>query len=54
MRKVVIRFPEEKNMIEFGEKIGIKHFVRKPSASQRPRIKMIYKKPNNSLESFFE
>lgn len=54
MRKVVIRFPEEKDMIEFGKKIGFNHFVRKPSASQRPRIKVIYKKPNNSLESFFE
>lgn len=54
MRKVVIRFPEEKDMIEFGKKIGINHFMKKPSKSQRPRVKIHYKKPNNNLESFFD
>lgn len=54
MRKVVIRFPQEEDMIEFGKKIGINHFVRKVSSSQRPRVKIKYKKPQQSLDSFFE
>lgn len=54
MRTVIIRFPDESSMIEFGKKIGIKHFIRKTSASQRPRVKIKYKKPQQSLDAFFE
>lgn len=54
MRKVVIRFPDEESMIEFGKKIGIKHFLpKKGNGSARPRTRMTYKKPQNSLEEFF-
>ena len=54
MRKVVIRFPDEKSMVEFGKKIGIKHFLpSKANGSQRPRTRVTYKKPTNSLEEFF-
>lgn len=53
MRKVTIRFVSEEDMIEFGKKININHFVKKASTSQRPRVKVVYKKPSNNLEEFF-
>lgn len=54
MRKVVIRFPDEESMVEFGKKIGIKHFIpKKANGSQRPRTRITYKKSQNSLEQFF-
>jgi hypothetical protein len=54
MRTVIVRFPDENSMIEFGKKIGIKHFVRKASSSLRPRVKIKYKKPQQGLDEFFE
>ena len=54
MRTVIVRFTDENSMIEFGKKIGINHFVRKTSSSQRPRVKIKYKKPQKSLDAFFE
>lgn len=54
MRTVIIRFTDESSMIEFGKKIGIKHFLpKKANGCQRPRTRITYKKPQGSLEEFF-
>lgn len=49
-RLITVRFPSEKDMIEFGKKIDIKHFT-KDSIKRSHNIK--YKKQDNTLESFF-
>ena len=54
MRTVIVRFPDENSMIEFGKKIGIKHFLpHKTNGAVRPRTRINYKKQTNTLEEFF-